>query len=202
MFKKKSFIWIIILSSAAVCLIITVLFVCSSDCGSIKVAATDMQTNQVMPNHNGKKFDTNYKLEVKTIKKAVNDTPRMDELWIIYSDGSKERLITPVPFDHQQNALNPVTDIQHLTVSLDRKKIYFDSQLGADCCTVYVYNLSAKTINSVAFGILYGIVTKGENKGALKVYQRIPGTDHFVWEYVLLNDSGKELGKWTPDSNK
>ena len=152
-----------------------------------------------------KRFAPNYKLEIKTIKNGTEGDmyiPPMDELWIVYSNGTKEKLISPVPFGNSNNIENPVTDIINLTTSIDKKKIFFNSQLGMDCLTVYVYDLPTRTINSIAFGTLYGVVPDGEYKGSLKIYKRFLEGDVFEWKYVLLNADGKQIGTWKPDKNQ
>lgn len=152
-----------------------------------------------------KGFTPNYKLEIKTIKKGTEGgmyIPPMDELWIVYSNGTKEKLISPVSFGNSNNIKNPVTDIINLTTSIDKEKIFFNSQIAKDCLTVYVYDLPARTINFIAFGDLYGVVPDGEYKGSLKVYKRFSEGDAFEWKYVLLNADGKQIGTWKPDENQ
>jgi hypothetical protein len=88
---------------------------------------------------------------------------------------------------------------------LDKTKIYFASTLGQDCTTIYKLDLLTNTLNSICFGEFHGIVTEGKYKGDLKIYERLSGTRENgyenVWKYVLLDDSGKQVGIWTPNCN-
>ena len=216
MFRKYTLLCAGIASLVIVCLVVVGLTDFRFKSNSPKTVMTDSQEQKIqnkstaVSNNQVDKivltpFSPNYKLEIKNIKKAdYNKTfePGMDELWIIYPDSTKRKLISPVPFGSQSSyKSNAVTNIAGLTVSLDRTKIYFDSSLGMDCATIYKFDLLTNTLNSICFGEFHGIVTEGKYKDDLKVYERFAGTDHFVWEYVLLDDSGKQVGTWEPDNN-
>lgn len=150
-------------------------------------------------------FNSNYKLEIRNIKKAdYNKTfePGMDELWIVYPYGIEKKLISPVLFGSQSSYKpNAVTNIGDLTVSSDRTRIYFYSSLGVDCATIYKFDLLTNTLDPLCFGEFHGLVTEGKYKDDLKVYERFSGTDQYVWKYVLLDDNGKQVGTWEPDNN-
>jgi hypothetical protein len=208
MFKKNPLLWVVIISLIITCLIMLGFTSSVFKQNSKKTVMTGSQEQNVQNKSTilNNQFDTNYKLEVKNIKKADDKfVPGMDELWITYSDGTKKKLISPVPFGSQASYKeNAVTDIENLTISLDKTKIFFASSLGQDCATIYKFDLRTNTLKSICFGELYGIVTEGKYKGNLKVYERFPGTSEnpeFIRKYVLLDDSGKQIGTWTPDNN-
>lgn len=141
-------------------------------------------------------FNSNFILEVKTIDggKDVDDQSIKDELWIIYSNGTKEKLISPDT--NNPNESERISNIFNVTPSLDKTKVYFNTSTYVTSPTIHMVNLITKSHKYITDGNLVEVIKEGKYKGDLRIEQSRLTSEGRKLQNAIVDDNGKQIATW------
>lgn len=114
---------------------------------------------------------------------------RNDELWLVR--GKKELLVES---RDDKDIKKVIAGISDPVFSLDRTKLYFETDTYATSNAIHVVDIKTKEVKYVFGGSLADVIRDGRHKGKLRVYGRIyfDGGGSEVRPHII-DDNGKVL---------
>jgi hypothetical protein len=145
---------------------------------------------------------TDFKVEIRSTNKPPISTASGDadnnELWIRYSDGREELLLTCRDSGDINSMIAGMSDPM---ISLDKTKIYFMAALAATSGGLHVFDLNTRTHKYLCPANSAGLIDSGTYKGKLLVSQHdyYGPPDYGSYEhYFIIDENGnkiKDLGE-------
>lgn len=130
-------------------------------------------------------------LIIKETKKSPievgwGDAPN-NELWLKYTDGHDELLVT---CRANTDLKKQIAGISNPQISLDKKRIYFESAAYVTSNTVFIVDIETKKVKFICAGNEVKVITTGEYAGKISVYKHeyADGGGSFDRGYIIDDD--------------